>query len=99
MVHTNQILYRPCRKASASTYQNAHGRGSSAKGLENRKNLFGIPNQPVPKPAHQGTPPSAVERRTRLSTLNPRCNNSRRDRKSTRLNSSHITISYAVFCL
>src|SRR6266540_4145876 len=24
---------------------------------------------------------------------------SRRDRKSTRLNSSHITISYAVFCL
>src|SRR5437773_7877217 len=29
-----------------------------------------------------------------------RCSRSdRRDRKSTRLNSSHITISYAVFCL
>src|SRR5437667_2602728 len=28
-----------------------------------------------------------------------RCAKSRRDRKSTRLNSSHITISYAVFCL
>src|SRR5437667_8031465 len=27
------------------------------------------------------------------------CDTSRRDRKSTRLNSSHITISYAVFCL
>src|SRR5699024_11353561 len=26
-------------------------------------------------------------------------NNSRRDRKSTRLNSSHVSISYAVFCL
>src|SRR5438309_7674846 len=26
-------------------------------------------------------------------------NNSRRDRKSTRLNSSHSSISYAVFCL
>src|SRR5437667_8504394 len=26
-------------------------------------------------------------------------NSSSRDRKSTRLNSSHITISYAVFCL
>src|SRR5437773_4102011 len=28
-----------------------------------------------------------------------RCGNDERDRKSTRLNSSHITISYAVFCL
>src|SRR5437667_6538357 len=28
-----------------------------------------------------------------------RANGCRRDRKSTRLNSSHITISYAVFCL
>src|SRR5437667_2933902 len=28
-----------------------------------------------------------------------RCERGRRDRKSTRLNSSHITISYAVFCL
>src|SRR5437773_8544417 len=29
----------------------------------------------------------------------PRCWGSSQDRKSTRLNSSHITISYAVFCL
>src|SRR5256885_12439368 len=29
----------------------------------------------------------------------PRRNNSGRDRKSTRLNSSHLVISYAVFCL
>src|SRR3712207_8651563 len=27
------------------------------------------------------------------------CNGQRRDRKSTRLNSSHANISYAVFCL
>src|SRR5699024_11956528 len=27
------------------------------------------------------------------------CRSSRRDRKSTRLNSSHVSISYAVFCL
>src|SRR5437868_11335410 len=27
------------------------------------------------------------------------CGNSIRDRKSTRLNSSHVSISYAVFCL
>src|SRR5690606_40163404 len=29
----------------------------------------------------------------------PKCSNSGRDRKSTRLNSSHVKISYAVFCL
>src|SRR5437667_9321332 len=29
----------------------------------------------------------------------PFCGSAYRDRKSTRLNSSHITISYAVFCL
>src|SRR5436305_10775626 len=29
----------------------------------------------------------------------PRPNKSREDRKSTRLNSSHVRISYAVFCL
>src|SRR5437870_5650601 len=29
----------------------------------------------------------------------PICQHDRRDRKSTRLNSSHVAISYAVFCL
>src|SRR5207253_3308752 len=29
----------------------------------------------------------------------PRTRNAKRDRKSTRLNSSHVAISYAVFCL
>src|SRR6266540_5975498 len=32
-------------------------------------------------------------------SASPRSFSSARDRKSTRLNSSHITISYAVFCL
>src|ERR1035441_10763616 len=31
--------------------------------------------------------------------IRPACLSSRRDRKSTRLNSSHLGISYAVFCL
>src|SRR5471032_3599299 len=39
-----------------------------------------------------------VSDRPRRERTQPRCS-SRRDRKSTRLNSSHITISYAVFCL
>src|SRR5438874_6736367 len=43
--------------------------------------------------------PRVVSRGTRLATsesVNPR---TYRDRKSTRLNSSHVEISYAVFCL
>src|SRR6266540_4462626 len=43
---------------------------------------------------------SPRRRRVRRPRLRRRCEPSRReDRKSTRLNSSHITISYAVFCL
>src|SRR5688572_32604330 len=35
----------------------------------------------------------------RLAKMNVRLNEAREDRKSTRLNSSHSQISYAVFCL
>src|SRR5437773_9310488 len=35
----------------------------------------------------------------RMISQNPAPNRESQDRKSTRLNSSHITISYAVFCL
>src|SRR5437868_12621984 len=38
-------------------------------------------------------PPLVFEKRSQLSPL------SKTDRKSTRLNSSHVSISYAVFCL
>src|SRR2546426_4696417 len=37
--------------------------------------------------------------RPALSRLGPRAQRQQRDRKSTRLNSSHLVISYAVFCL
>src|SRR5256885_11405045 len=35
----------------------------------------------------------------RLTIIRPTSSQSTRDRKSTRLNSSHLVISYAVFCL
>src|SRR5690625_7254524 len=35
----------------------------------------------------------------RRASPSRRCRRSSRDRKSTRLNSSHVAISYAVFCL
>src|SRR5437867_9560523 len=45
-------------------------------------------------------PPSSAQRNVRCSSSKYVCNSGRReDRKSTRLNSSHRTISYAVFCL
>src|SRR5579863_9151800 len=40
--------------------------------------------------------PDVYDARTRTG---PRCGCARQDRKSTRLNSSHPSISYAVFCL
>src|SRR5690606_40425331 len=40
------------------------------------------------------SPESAACRRAATTSVGPR-----RDRKSTRLNSSHVKISYAVFCL
>src|SRR5437868_12648319 len=46
---------------------------------------------------------SAIERRTRTRRFGRPTrfpsSTRRRDRKSTRLNSSHVSISYAVFCL
>src|SRR5690606_40584969 len=36
---------------------------------------------------------------THAKMITKRCYPMRRDRKSTRLNSSHVKISYAVFCL
>src|SRR5256885_4785469 len=40
-----------------------------------------------------------VSSRRWASPFSTKCFASRRDRKSTRLNSSHLVISYAVFCL
>src|SRR5438445_12713416 len=45
---------------------------------------------------HHRRQPAALDRRKAGAARNLR---SRRDRKSTRLNSSHANISYAVFCL
>src|SRR3712207_7493727 len=48
-----------------------------------------------PPPNHQGTPIMPNEE----AMMRHVENTLRRDRKSTRLNSSHANISYAVFCL
>src|SRR5919112_6576135 len=46
-----------------------------------------------------GRPPPAVREAGRAGGRDPHTDPARGDRKSTRLNSSHANISYAVFCL
>src|SRR5437660_7427986 len=50
----------------------------------------------APRASDAPTPPDTVEGR---GTIAVRLDGEGRDRKSTRLNSSHVAISYAVFCL
>src|SRR5688500_19765887 len=49
--------------------------------------------------AESTAPDTSSCRWTRLSPWRPSISAAGRDRKSTRLNSSHLVISYAVFCL
>src|SRR5256885_10081210 len=49
--------------------------------------------------AFHGFPPEVRDRRRGEDAAGERKQDPDRDRKSTRLNSSHLVISYAVFCL
>src|SRR5439155_21017807 len=49
--------------------------------------------------ARQGRPPVRRHHPPRRLRLHRRLRRAGEDRKSTRLNSSHVAISYAVFCL
>src|SRR5436309_11596292 len=53
-----------------------------------------LPNPLKVAPAIEGKPAAAIQSRPETPFAN-----SAPDRKSTRLNSSHVKISYAVFCL
>src|SRR5438309_6873219 len=55
--------------------------------------------RPVPRRAHHGGVRGGASRQELHLPASPAAGRRRRDRKSTRLNSSHSSISYAVFCL
>src|SRR3712207_8599514 len=60
----------------------------------------GSPARPhLSPPRRHGRPPGARGHRAAVRLRDPRGHARLRDRKSTRLNSSHANISYAVFCL
>src|SRR5690606_41343228 len=91
--HSSFTQYRERRSTSPARTQRAKGtryhrdppNGTSSKSPTN--SCIG-PNSPVP--TSRGV--------TETSTLAAN-DRTHRDRKSTRLNSSHVKISYAVFCL
>src|SRR2546426_6330284 len=58
----------------------------------------GVAARPRHSPAGEGATRRVLRRRRELQRL-PDSDAATRDRKSTRLNSSHLVISYAVFCL
>src|SRR5207302_2504812 len=54
---------------------------------------------PLSRPSPQPLPPDGTVIRRELNSLSSDPIVADQDRKSTRLNSSHVKISYAVFCL
>src|SRR5437868_12454454 len=55
-------------------------------------------SQPLPNPELRGLITTSICVRVLSEWGSRRCATCRQDRKSTRLNSSHVSISYAVFC-
>src|SRR5207248_9410644 len=83
-------LFRSSEAAGSSRRQPAHAQGHTSAEPIDRRYGRGI--------AGHATDGNGLEiRRRRNQVIRGRWG--RRDRKSTRLNSSHRTISYAVFCL
>src|SRR5690625_6078766 len=56
-------------------------------------------NEFKPGETHDTSTPKALATSLETYTLGDTLSEEKRDRKSTRLNSSHVAISYAVFCL
>src|SRR5207248_9244993 len=73
-----------------------HAEGSGGRGPAGRRL---DPRRLEPRLPGGGDEPPAPGARIEHARRRPRETREQRDRKSTRLNSSHRTISYAVFCL
>src|SRR5207249_11875923 len=83
----------PCVPEITNSAQR-RSRASSAPKLS--PDLAQCLDQPLLLPFEADADPKMVAQRRRVEISHE---NPERDRKSTRLNSSHVSISYAVFCL
>src|SRR2546430_11282247 len=84
----------PSLAAADARVRAARGSRSTAGTLGNPILMYNVENAPLPGRA---APP--MDRETMVTAMLPLEPLYQRDRKSTRLNSSHSQISYAVFCL
>src|SRR5690606_39505414 len=79
---------RPAKKS-------ASGRRSPPRASPGQVSVLCAPSKPPPRRGWRPPPPYAPKTPTEPASNST----NRQDRKSTRLNSSHVKISYAVFCL
>src|SRR5207249_11705967 len=85
-------LFRSRRRGAPGERRLAHERSSALRFARDRTRTRAVPPRcDRPETARRSPGPGPVERR---AVGRPDV-----DRKSTRLNSSHVSISYAVFCL
>src|SRR5690606_34756399 len=87
------------RAGQARWYRGSPSGGSSSSRKPQRTPHPEGPRWPRAATRATATPAPPPRRRTRAAAPRRACPSSRTDRKSTRLNSSHVKISYAVFCL
>src|ERR1039458_8596013 len=74
-------------------------RGRLHRRIQRRSETLPLSRQQHPDPMDPGTSSRHQQLTSGKDTRSARCAERRTDRKSTRLNSSHLGISYAVFCL
>src|SRR5256885_4283733 len=85
-------LFRSCGEVAPAVPSHQLGQALESP----REELHSLGPRPFLRPEHGGRAPRADERR---GDVGKRDDPGGEDRKSTRLNSSHLVISYAVFCL
>src|SRR5437870_9679099 len=71
----------------------------TASSAQARAKAFALPILFAQNPQNAIEGAAASPTRSQTKGSEPRTSSAARDRKSTRLNSSHVAISYAVFCL
>src|SRR5439155_19456718 len=95
------LFFFCCHAAHRSLHSFPTRRSSDLAGAPSRRRSRGSP--PAARPRHQHVSERAAYGLRPAESRDPDAENGRRgrakDRKSTRLNSSHVAISYAVFCL
>src|SRR5260221_9132856 len=100
VVNSHTVLLAFALPVSPTASPKSSEKRASSRRPENGQRLAGnVGNSEVRPVGHAREIPDCSEQPTGLGYCPPRHCRAKIDRKSTRLNSSHTVISYAVFCL